>query len=77
MTDSHGVAGCDAIAAHCHLCGDDAVVGQVTNIDAGTRTATVRFAEGTATVALDLVDATVGDHLLVQLGFAIARVGAP
>ena len=63
-----------AIANHCHACGDDAVVGRVLDIDARTCTATVRFATGTSTVALDLVDAVIGDDLLVQLGFAIERV---
>lgn len=77
MTASNGVPPCDPHADHCHLCGDDAVVGRVLDINARTRTATVRFADGTATVALDLVDAVVGDDLLVQLGFAIERVSAP
>ena len=43
-------------------------------IDAATRTALVAFTDVTSTVALDLVDASVGDDLLVHLGFAIERV---
>lgn len=77
MTASNSVPQCAPHADHCHLCGDDAIVGRVLDINARERTATVRFAEGTATVALDLVDAVVGDDLLVQLGFAIERVSAP
>ena len=74
MTTPQGAPGCDPNDDSCHLCGDDAVVGRVLDIDTRTRTATVRFADGTSTVALDLVDAVVGDDLLVQLGFAIERV---
>ena len=65
---------CDARTGSCHLCGDEAVAGRVLAVDAATRTATVAFESGTATVALDLVDAAVGDALLVHLGFAIARL---
>lgn len=67
---------CDSHDGSCHLCGDEAVAGRVVAIDAGSRTATVAFASGMATVALDLVDAQVGDDLLVHLGFAIQRLGA-
>ena len=66
---------CDARSGECHLCGDEAVVGRVVDIDARDRTATVEFPDGPATVALDLVDAAVGDEVLVHLGFAIERVG--
>ena len=65
---------CDSHDGSCHLCGDEAVAGRVTDIDPETRTATVAFESGTATVALDLVDARVGDRLLVHLGFAIERL---
>jgi hydrogenase maturation factor len=58
----------------CHLCGDVAVTGRVVALDADTRTATVALECGTATIALDLVEAKVGDALLVHLGFAIARL---
>lgn len=58
----------------CHLCGDQAVAGRVVALDADARTATVAYECGTATVALDLVDAQIGDALLVHLGFAIARL---
>ena len=67
---------CDAATGSCHLCGDEAVVGRVVDVDAENRTATVAFSDGPATVALDLVDACVGDDVLVHLGFAIERVMA-
>lgn len=66
---------CDARTGECHLCGDAAVVGRVIDIDSRMRTATVAFSDGVATVALDLVDASVGDDVLVHLGFAIERTG--
>ena len=75
MMPSTKNAQCDARSGECHLCGDEAVVGRVIDIDAGDRTATVEFPDGPATVALDLVDAAVGDDVLVHLGFAIERVG--
>ncbi len=65
---------CDARSGTCHLCGDEAVAGRVVAVDDAARTATVAFESGVATVALDLVDAGVGDELLVHLGFAIARL---
>ncbi len=68
-------ARCDARSGQCHLCGDEAVVGRVVDVDAHTRTATVAFSDASATVALDLVDASIGDDVLVHLGFAIERVG--
>jgi len=43
-------------------------------VDATARTATVELQCRTETVAIDLVDANVGDTLLVHLGFAIARL---
>ena len=58
----------------CHLCGDEAIAGRVIAVDVSAGTATVSFDSGQATVALDLVDAAVGDTLLVHLGFAIARL---
>ena len=58
----------------CDLCGDVAVAGTVLSIDADERTAIVALECSTATVALDLVEASVGDTLLVHLGFAIARL---
>lgn len=67
-------SGCDARSGACHLCGDEAVVGRVIDLDASTRTATVIFPDGSATVAMDLIDAGVGDDVLVHLGFAIERV---
>ena len=65
---------CHAASGECHVCGDVATVGRVMAIDVTARTALVAFTHGTATVALDLVDAGVGDNLLVHLGFAIERV---
>lgn len=65
---------CDAASGECHLCGDVATIGRVMAIDACARTALVAFSDITATIALDLVDASVGDNLLVHLGFAIERV---
>jgi hydrogenase maturation factor len=58
----------------CELCGDVAVAGTVLSINADTRTAIVELECGSATVALDLVDACVGDTLLVHVGFAITRL---
>ncbi len=69
-------ARCDARDGSCHLCGDEAVVGRVVALDAAQRTATVSFGDSMATVALDLVDAGVGDAVLVHLGFAIELVEA-
>ena len=65
---------CEARTGPCHLCGDEAVVGRVVAVDARSRTATVSLPDGPVTVALDLVEATVGDDVLVHLGFAIERV---
>ena len=65
---------CDARNGQCHLCGDEAVLGRVLGVDAQSRLATVAFPDGEATVALDLVEARVGDDVLVHLGFAIERV---
>lgn len=74
MPDVTDVAPCDPRSGQCHLCGDVALVGRVLDMDAEARTATVAFSSGAATVALDLVDAGVGDEVLVHLGFAIQRV---
>ena len=64
----------EAFAEHCQLCGDDAEVGSVLEVNVAERTATVALSSGSATVALDLIDATVGDRVLVHMGFAIERV---
>lgn len=58
----------------CELCGDVAIAGRVIAVDANTRTATVAYECRTETVALDLVEAGVGDVLLVHVGFAISRL---
>jgi len=78
MNDGAGKA-CDARngGESCHLCGDEAVLGRVLDVDPDARTATVRLANGPATVALDLIEARAGDEVLVHLGFAISLVGAP
>lgn len=76
MTTPRDDARCDAPSGECHLCGDVATVGWVLQIDADARTATVALADGPVVVALDLVDAGVGDEVLVHLGFAIERVEA-
>lgn len=67
---------CAPQADHCQLCGDDAQLGLVLAIQETHRTATVQFAHTEEIVALDLVDASVGDTVLVHMGFAIERVGA-
>lgn len=74
MSHPGDVVECDERTGQCHLCGDEAVVGRVIDMDASSRTATVEFAEGSASVAMDLIDAVVGDEVLVHLGFAIERV---
>ena len=65
---------CDPSSGECHLCGDEAVVGRVVSVDERSRTGTVHFPDGPVTVAFDLVDAAIGDDVLVHLGFAIERV---
>ena len=65
---------CEAGTEGCQVCGDVALAARVLEIDARARTALVAFNESTATVALDFVDADVGDDILVHLGFAIARL---
>ncbi len=75
MTDPSDARRCDARSGECHLCGDEALLGRVLDIDARARLATVAFADGEAMVALDLVEVHVGDEVLVHLGFAIERVG--
>ena len=65
---------CESHEGQCHVCGDVAVVGRVLEIDDARRTAVVAVGDERAIVALDLVDAGVGDALLVHLGFAIERL---
>ena len=74
MTVPSPLSTCAPHAGECHICGDEAVVGRVIDIDESNGTGTVEFGEASATVALDLVDARVGDEVLVHLGFAIERV---
>ena len=67
---------CDAAAGHCRVCGDEALVVRVVSVAPGGRSAIVSRGGATTTIALDLVDASVGDDVLVHAGFAISRVGA-
>lgn len=61
----------------CSICGDEASPAVIDSIDAAAGTAKVRGAGGASnTVALDLLDgASVGDTIMVHLGFAIGRIG--
>lgn len=68
------VADCEVQTGQCHLCGDVAVPGRVLEIDRAARTATIWSDGAQATVALDLIDAEVGDEVLVHQGFAIERL---
>lgn len=73
-------AACEPTAAgRCSVCGDEAELVRVIAIDAAARAATVVTDDGSAmarTVAVDLLDrVTVGDVVLVHMGFAIARAG--
>ena len=76
MIERDDIPRCDAPTGECHLCGDEAVVGRVLEVDPSARTATVLLPNGVETVALDLVDAGPGDEVLVHLGFAISCVRA-
>ena len=67
-------AHCDARDGQCHLCGDVAVAGRVMHVDESSRMASVMIGGECESVALDLVEAQVGDDVLVHLGFAIERV---
>lgn len=72
--DDRGAA-CDPRDGGCRLCADEGVPARVLVLHAASRTATVSLGDGTrATVAMDLVDAAVGDTLLVHMGFALARL---
>ena len=74
MSDSIDLSRCDAPGGMCHVCGDVAVAGRVLEVDCVNRTALVAIGEDVVTVAVDLVDADVGDELLIHLGFAIERL---
>lgn len=76
MSAPRDATACDGRPGECRLCRDEAEPGRVLAVDASARTATVLLPGGPATVALDLVDAGVGDEVLVHLGFAIDRVAA-
>lgn len=67
---------CADSTGQCHLCGDVAAIGRVVALDQEARVATVLLSDGPALVAMDFVDASVGDNVLVQLGFALERMPA-
>ncbi|MBA3339897.1 MAG: HypC/HybG/HupF family hydrogenase formation chaperone [Gemmatimonadaceae bacterium] len=67
-------ATCDTNDGSCHVCGDVAVAGRIVAVDSVSRTALVTLGAEQVTVALDLVDAGLGDDVLVHLGFAIERL---
>ena len=67
---------CDVDAGHCHLCGDEAHVARIVSVAPGDRSAIVFLDGATTTIALDLVDASPGDDVLVHAGFAIGRVAS-
>lgn len=60
----------------CSICGDEASPAVIESIDAAAGTAQVLGSVGaSSTVALDLLDgASVGDTIMVHLGFAIERI---
>ncbi len=61
----------------CALCGDDAELGRVSEVDGRAMVARVMIGSRIETVALDLVDdVAAGDVLLVHQGFAIGRLVA-
>lgn len=75
MTDGHRTAAsCNPQDGRCRICGDEAVAARVVSMDAAARTAVVEMGGERLTIATDLVDARVGDDLLVHMGFAIERL---
>ena len=63
----------------CAICGDEACPGIVESLDNASKTAEValqlRGGTQVTTVAVDLLDeVSIGDTVMVHLGFAIARV---
>jgi len=67
-------ATCDTHDGSCHVCGDVALAGRIVAVDPANRTALVTIGAEQVTVALDLVEAGLGDDVLVHLGFAIERL---
>ena len=66
---------CDA--DHCITCGDDGVPMRVLRVDAARGLALCEDGDGAhASVEIALVDAGVGDTLLVHAGTALARIEA-
>ena len=62
----------------CSICADEAIAGIVLSVDPDDGTARVELPAGLATVAVDLLDhVSVGDSVMVHMGFAISRVGRP
>jgi hydrogenase maturation factor len=67
---------CDA--GHCITCGDDGVPMRVLRIDAARGLALCVDDDGEHhTVEVALVDAELGDELLVHAGVALVKLGAP
>jgi hydrogenase maturation factor len=63
---------------HCITCGDVGVPMRVLRIDAARDLALCADDDGERhTVEIALVDAAVGDELLVHAGVALVRLGAP
>jgi len=58
----------------CSICGDEALPGVVENIRPESGTAEVRTGSGITTVAIDLLEeVSIGDTVMVHLGFAIGH----
>ncbi len=69
--------GAECALDHCITCSDEAVPMRVVAIDADRGLALCETAEGTrSSVEIALVDAGVGDEVLVHAGVALQRVGA-
>lgn len=59
----------------CSICGDEAIPGVVETMQTESGTAEVRTGSGTTTVAIDLLEeVSIGDTVMVHLGFAIAHL---
>ena len=61
----------------CSICADEAIPGVVLSLNSKDATAQVQLPTEVATIAIDLLDeTTVGDSVMVHMGFAISRVEA-
>lgn len=76
ISASHSPENCVPNAdGSCSICGDEAIPGVVENIQTESATADVRTSSGTTTVAIDLLDeVSIGDTLMIHLGFAIGHL---